>query len=365
MGIERSSSFARVAVSAARPESLNSRDSDVTNIKHQKCGICGEAARLIVERQPACQAPATFDVYDCPSCDTRFAWPMKADGQIYEVLYRNTDAIPGYDRYKRYAKALLTHPKPLDYLAGEEDVYWSIKTSLSDIAGKLGRPLRILEIGSGLGYLTYALRKSGHDCIGIDISQSAIERAKAAFGNHYQAVNLADFTDTAGSGFDVVVATELLEHIADPARLLKDAARHVRPGGAILITTPNKDLYSSQLAWHTDLAPVHFWWFSKTSLRRMAWGAELDVRFLDFSEFYGATPGVIRGGSKPQVFDERGNVVFRDSALNTIARRLLAMDLGLFRTLGRVFIRRTMQQKFKDALYTDSLSLCAILRRRA
>jgi 2-polyprenyl-3-methyl-5-hydroxy-6-metoxy-1,4-benzoquinol methylase len=336
----------------------------VDDIATQTCGICGAASRRILVAHPACQAPKTFDIYDCPSCDTRFAWPMVPDGQIYEVLYSNTDRIPGYDRYKRYAKNLKSHPSPLDYLASEEDVYWSIKTCIAEIATRLGRPMRILEIGSGLGYLTFALRKAGHDCIGIDISRNAVEGAQAAFGDYYQAIDLADFKDADGTGFDLVVATELLEHVVDPAGLLQTATRHVRPGGAILITTPNKDLYSDKLAWHTDLAPVHFWWFSKTSLRRLAWGAKLDARFVDFSAFYDKTPRAIRGVSKPQVFDARGNVIFHDSAVNTVARKMLALDLGLFQTLGRMFIRRTSRQKLNDALYSDSLSMCAILQRR-
>jgi 2-polyprenyl-3-methyl-5-hydroxy-6-metoxy-1,4-benzoquinol methylase len=329
-----------------------------------QCKLCGGGATTVLRDQPCFQGPQTFNVEECEWCDTRFVSPMVSGSDVYDLIYEKSSAVPGYDRYRRYAEALTWNPDPLNYLASQEDVYWSIKKSIEALETGKGK-LRVLEVGSGFGYLTYALRKAGHDCTGIDISSRAVDKARKDFGPFYQVSDLMDYVDVLGSGFDVVVATELVEHVCDPMALVQRACMHLRPGGSLVLTTPNKDLYSDRMAWHTDLAPVHLWWFSKTSMRRMAWTIGLDVSFVDFSEFYGDSPRPVRGGTKPQTFDATGKVIYKDSAVNTIARFMISIDSALFKPLGRVFLKKMARQRLSDAPYRESLSLCAVMRRPA
>ena len=332
-----------------------------------RCKICNGTANRIFSGHPGYLAPSTFDIWDCPECDTHFADPMRADDRVYELLYRHAERVPGYDRYKRYADMLPKSADPLGYMAAQEDVYWAIKTTVDQYSAAKSRPLRILEVGSGFGYLTHALNRSGHDCFGIDISTNAVTKAIADFGPHYAAIPLERFADPAAppatSGYDAIIATEVIEHLPDPKLLIASAKPLLRPGGVLILTTPNKDLYSDRLAWHTDAAPVHFWWFSRTSLRRLAWDHALTAAFLDFAPFYGIHHGPVRGQSKPQTFNEYGDVIYKDTLVNTAARRLLAAKPELFKVLGKVFIRKTAAAKQRDALYRDSLSHCVVMTR--
>lgn len=329
-----------------------------------RCRLCGCETRTVLRDQPCFQGPATFNVEECEWCDTRFVSPMEPGAKVYDLIYEKSNSVPGYDRYKRYADALTWNPEPLEYLASQEDVYWSIQQSVQGLAA--GRTkLRILEVGSGFGYLTYALRKAGHDCSGIDISSRAVAKANKDFGPFYQVCDLMDYHDAVGTGFDVVVATELIEHVSDPKALVERASSLLRPGGALVLTTPNKDLYSDRMAWHTDLAPVHLWWFSKTSMRKLAWSLGMDVKFVDFSAFYGDTTRRPSVGTKPQTFDASGKVVYKDSLINTIARYFLAIEPGMFKVLGRVFLKQMARKRLGDAPYRESLSLCAVMRRPA
>lgn len=329
-----------------------------------RCHLCGGETRTVLRDQPCFQGPKTFNVEECEWCDTRFVSPMEPGSGVYELIYEKSSSVPGYDRYKRYAEALTWTPDPLEYLASQEDVYWSIQQSIRSLAA--GKPkLRILEVGSGFGYLTYALRKAGHDCSGIDISSRAVAKANKDFGPFYQVCDLMDYFDAVGTGFDVVVATELIEHVKDPKALVERASSLLRPGGSLVLTTPNKDLYSDRMAWHTDLAPVHLWWFSKTSMRKLAWSLGMDVKFVDFSAFYGDSARPLVGGTKPQTFDASGKVIYKDSMVNTVARLLLGLDPGLFKPLGRMFLKKMARQRLSDAPYKESLSLCAVMRRPA
>lgn len=75
---------------------------------------------------------------------------------------------------------------------------------------------KILEIGSGLGYMTFALRKAGFDAIGIDISHVAVENATARFGPFYQQADMKDWSLQYAQTYDIVLMAELIEHVTEP-----------------------------------------------------------------------------------------------------------------------------------------------------
>jgi SAM-dependent methyltransferase len=54
-------------------------------------------------------------------------------------------------------------------------------------------------------------------------------------------VSIADSAGLAGEVFDLVLLCEVLEHVSDPARIVGDAAAHVRPGGLLYVTVPNRE----------------------------------------------------------------------------------------------------------------------------
>ena len=328
-----------------------------------RCPLCAHEVERLLADHPAYAAPGRFDVYDCGGCDTRFAWPMATSAELYEKIYRVAARLPGYDRYERLRATLPGSERPLDLLAASEDVYWGVREAMQPLLAPGRRP-RVLEIGSGMGYLTYALHRAGCEVVGIDHSIEAVERATATFGALYR-VAPAESLATSGLGmFDAVISTEVIEHLKGPADFVRDAATLLSPAGMLILTTPNKDLYPRHLAWHTDPAPVHLWWFSKTSLRRIAWDCRLQPSFVDFSGFHGRRRGAAVA-SKPQSLDAAGEPIFRDSALNTLARALMARFPALMHPIARVFLARTGRQFARERFGRESLSLCVVLRADA
>lgn len=326
------------------------------------CGICGERAELLFSRHWAFKAPATYDIYHCANCETRFASPMEVDTDVYDLIYKNAGKIAGYERYERYRLGLRASADPLAYLAQQEDVYWSIEEVLRQLKAQKAVALRILEIGSGFGYLTYALQAAGYDCRGIDISANAVATATRDFGNFYSVKDLMAISSDEGEKFDLIIATELIEHVTAPNALVNKARSLLKPGGHLVLTTPNKDLYSEGLIWHTDPPPVHLWWFSKTSMRNMAWQNGMSVRFIDFSTFYRSRDKQHYKPSKPQTFDEKGEIKYKDTLLNTAARKFVARVPGMFKILARIFIGTKTIGKAHAGLYRDSMSLCLVMK---
>ena len=319
--------------------------------------MCGDGTQVVLQSHHGYASPWRFDVHECPSCDTRFAWPLRCDGAVYEQIYRDAARIPGYDRYQRLQRLALGSPHALADLAALEDVYWGVAEALRRVV-KPGA--RVLEVGSGLGYLTHAMRQAGLDAEGVDLSEVAVWSATKNFGAHFRAATVDALADEAGS-FDCVVATELLEHLEQPQQFVDHAMRLLRPGGHLILTTPNKDIYPTHWAWHTDPAPVHLWWFSRSSLRRLAWAAGATVTFVDFTPFYRGHAQAA-AATKPPTLDGAGNVIFRDSLVNTAARAVMSRWPGSGRWIGRFFLERLSRQRRAGEAARHGLSHCAILK---
>jgi GT2 family glycosyltransferase/2-polyprenyl-3-methyl-5-hydroxy-6-metoxy-1,4-benzoquinol methylase len=106
----------------------------------------------------------------------------------------------------------------------------------------------VLDIGSGEGYGSHLLATFAESVIGVDSSVEAVEGATLRYGA--QCANLrylqgsATVLPLATNSVDLVVAFEILEHIADHQGMLAEVRRVLRPGGVFLVSTPNKAIYS-------------------------------------------------------------------------------------------------------------------------
>jgi 2-polyprenyl-6-hydroxyphenyl methylase/3-demethylubiquinone-9 3-methyltransferase len=112
--------------------------------------------------------------------------------------------------------------------------------------------LRMLDIGCGGGLLCEPLARLGGAMVGADPAQRNIEAARL----HAQASELAiDYRATtaealadAGERFDVVLAMEVVEHVADVALFVRRCAEMINPGGLLIAATINRTLKSFALA---------------------------------------------------------------------------------------------------------------------
>lgn len=227
--------------------------------------------------------PGRFAIHECAWCDLQFATPAQVPPGIYEHIYRNIAVLPGYARYAAYAREIVNQTDPLGWLAYQEDVYWFVRSVLLGLG--LGADEPVYEVGSGLGYLTYALRRAGIQATGLDISETAVEAATQRLGPWYRTVPAGALASIAPGQAAAVVMTELIEHIEDPEALLADVRGLLRPGGIMLITTPNKSAVRMGAYWDTENPPVHLWWFSETALRIVAGRQGLGIAFFDFTAF--------------------------------------------------------------------------------
>jgi SAM-dependent methyltransferase len=102
------------------------------------------------------------------------------------------------------------------------------------------RPLHILDIGCGTGLNAEHLAAKGHTVVGIDLSPVAIEKftRKGFEGIVCDLENAAGVPLPSGS-FDLVFASEVIEHLGDTATFLTELNRLLRRGGTLVLSTPN------------------------------------------------------------------------------------------------------------------------------
>ena len=112
--------------------------------------------------------------------------------------------------------------------------------------------LGVLDIGCGGGILSEPLARLGATVVGADPAEANIEAAKlhaagAGLAIDYRATTAEALADE-GERFDLVLAMEVVEHVADLALFVKRCAEMVKPGGLMITATINRTLKSFALA---------------------------------------------------------------------------------------------------------------------
>jgi 2-polyprenyl-6-hydroxyphenyl methylase/3-demethylubiquinone-9 3-methyltransferase len=103
---------------------------------------------------------------------------------------------------------------------------------------------QILDVGCGGGILSEALASEGAEVTGLDVEKEAIFTAKNhALARHIKINYVCQPIEKFKAQlFDVVTCMEMLEHVADPALVIKHCARLLKPGGYLFLSTINRTM---------------------------------------------------------------------------------------------------------------------------
>jgi glycosyltransferase involved in cell wall biosynthesis len=105
------------------------------------------------------------------------------------------------------------------------------------LAWLAGRPGRVLDLGCSDGALAARLRVQGHEVVGVDRQEHPRTAERL---DHFVVADLdGGIPETVGDGFDVVLAADVLEHVREPERILRDARARLRSGGCVVTSVPN------------------------------------------------------------------------------------------------------------------------------
>lgn len=265
-----------------------------------KCRLC---------HRPAAPTAAKADValYRCPDCGFVSGLPLGVHGQHYAETYSAEQPPAPSSRYEQW-------------LRQAED--------------RTGRG-RLLEVGAGSGGFVRVALARGWKVDATEASRSAAQRLQETGAVvHRCDVEEAGF----GAGlFDLVVSLEVLEHLPQPQEHLRELRRVTRPGGWLLLTTPNFDGLSRRrlgISWRV-VAAEHLGYFTPGTLRAalLAAGyvhARVGSRSLDVLSWRrGATAG------RSPAFDPHRSARLRDDVeRSSWLRSLKEAAHGVLRATG-------------------------------
>lgn len=194
------------------------------------------------------------------------------------------------------------------------------------------RPGRVLDVGCGDGTFLARMRSRGWSVTGLDFDPVAAKAARDKHGLEVHVGTIEDAFADRKAQYDVVTASHVIEHVPEPIHFLSQCRSLLRPGGRLVLKTPNASSYGAkryQAAWRGLEPPRHLHIFTAPSLISCARKAGFSVSAC-FTSAAGAD-GILVAS---RIIARRGS--FRESALSLaekieirLARPLLALTAKL------------------------------------
>ncbi|MFZ2621014.1 MAG: class I SAM-dependent methyltransferase [Minisyncoccia bacterium] len=207
-----------------------------------KCSLCGRDEAYFFSRKN------DYDLYRCKVCKLLFVYPIPKNVEVYDKTYF-TGADLGFGYVDYDADKIPMIPVFEKYL---------------DMIFKLGATKgTLLDVGSATGFFMDIAKKRGFEVVGVELSNYAAEIGRAK-GLTIVASDLkgAHFNN---DKFDVITMFDVLEHVPNPKDFLLEAKRILKPGGFLVINTPNGDSVVARVLgsrWHLIVPPEHLYYFS-------------------------------------------------------------------------------------------------------
>ena len=122
------------------------------------------------------------------------------------------------------------------------------------IVQDLVKQKEVLDLACGEGYGSSFMADVALSVVGVDISDEAVQNALATYikPNLSYIQGSAIALDFADLSFDVVVSFETIEHLAEQAEMLTEIKRVLRPNGLLVISSPNRPIYSEESGEHNE-----------------------------------------------------------------------------------------------------------------
>jgi 2-polyprenyl-3-methyl-5-hydroxy-6-metoxy-1,4-benzoquinol methylase len=236
-------------------------------LEYPACPVCGSD-----QRQFPFRLHPPYSVARCTACGFHYLYPRLIESAIQEA-YRESSYYEG--GACGYADA--------SYTAQESALRTTFKRLLHNLAGRGLTSGDLLEIGCGYGYLLDEARPFFDRHVGTEFSAQGAEIARKTgadvFVGGIEQVSLE-------RKFDCVITTQVIEHVYEPLTFVRQLANHTKPGGHIVIATPDIGgalRKAMGRRWPSFKAPEHVLYFDFWTLSALMHQAGLtNVRRLPY-----------------------------------------------------------------------------------
>lgn len=191
-------------------------------------------------------------------------------GLVYRNIRKTEEDI--LEQYVSSKHPYLTN----DWIEGRKSVFRPYFETLS----RFRKTGNILDVGAGYGFFVAAGKEAGWNCEGVEPSIQCRDFVEREFGIHLCG-NTIEHAAFKNEFFDVVTFWNVLEHLPDPMKTLSHVYRLLRPGGAIVVRSPNAAFHVPARRILTSLARIapklrsiddtvfHLYSFDKCTISRL------------------------------------------------------------------------------------------------
>lgn len=204
-------------------------------------------------------SPGKYNILKCPGCGFMQTSPQLKSKEISD-LYTNY-----YPKRDADIHAIVTEAK---HIPNKKEIYQKGLTNVCHFQTKKGQ--KVLDIGCGTCQSLLEIRKLGGEAWGLDPDRNSLSVAKKLkLKFHCGTIYSCNFPR---KYFDLITATQVLEHEINPLRFLKECKKYLKPGGKIILSFPNTDSFYRKffgrkwIHWHV---PYHLNHFGKKSLIKL------------------------------------------------------------------------------------------------
>lgn len=291
--------------------------SDMITSPAPACFDCGALGFSIQEnaKDPDGYIAGEWTFRQCSNKDCGLVWldPAPLETELWKA-YANYHTHTR-DSSRGFEKPILSLSNRLMKLAllpgwissglNDEMDYLRYMTLKNEPAGML------LDVGCGAGRLLNRMKKRGWEVEGVDFDPQATSRVSARYGI---ATHTGDLAACAlpGESFDAVTMSQTIEHLHDPRLTLEECMRVLKPGGLLIMTTPNANsIAAAEFGpfWRGWEPPRHLHMFSVASLKQFSQRAGFEIME---ARSYSAGSAVVYRVSKLNQMQQGRNISFMD-----------------------------------------------------
>jgi SAM-dependent methyltransferase len=247
---------------------------------HDVCPVCSDKEiSLFLECQDNFLTKQKFKIFRCKKCGFLFTQghPDESEaGQYYEsddyISHSDSSKTAAEKAYQLVRKIMLHKKVNL------------IRRSTGLSNGS------ILDIGCGTGHFLNSMKSAGWLVTGIEKSYKARSYAESKF--NLKVSDTSQIANLNSGTFDCITMWHVLEHFHEPAMIMKEISRLLKPGGLCVIALPNSNSFDAnyyQSYWAAYDVPRHLWHFNPDtfSLFAVACGFKVTAtKTLPFDVFY-------------------------------------------------------------------------------
>jgi SAM-dependent methyltransferase len=219
------------------------------------CGICGSEDDTLPFARNIERSGDFYDVSFCSHCQVGFTVPFPSDEVLSRLYssgsYRSNDGT----RFNAFAEFLVRY-----FNTGK-------KRNLKKYHQNEGA---LLDVGCGRGLFLDIMKRDGWRVTGVEFNEETASYARIRYG--LDVITIHALTGLPDESYDVITLYHVLEHMPDPAAVLRTCGRLLKKHGLLVIAVPNISSLQAALGksnwFHLDI-PYHLHHFTPGGLRRL------------------------------------------------------------------------------------------------